>query len=73
MSKTISLQPGDYYHINKHGNNQENIFLEEKYGFVDDFRLAALKQRLELIDSPQRHGERGGNWGDKISFLITFD
>ena len=30
MQKNIPLEPGKYYHIFTKGNNQENIFLEEK-------------------------------------------
>ncbi|MCJ7533292.1 MAG: transposase [Anaerolineales bacterium] len=30
MTKSISLQPGNYYHIFNRGNNRENIFIQER-------------------------------------------
>jgi hypothetical protein len=62
MTKSIPLQPGNYYHIFNHGNNRENIFIQERnYTYflqlytryidpvADTFAYCLLRNHFQLL------------------------
>ena len=62
MTKSITLQPGNYYHIFNRGNNRENIFIQERnyYYFLqlytryidpvaDTFAYCLLRNHFHLL------------------------